>query len=73
MLASALLTVSAVLAPGPSLSATTTTSADLTQSQLTAAPDAIEEDSHCSPTFIRSLRADPNPCSSWNGTPRLEP
>jgi hypothetical protein len=29
--------------------------------------------SHCSPTFIRSLRADPNPCSSWNGTPRLEP
>jgi hypothetical protein len=30
-------------------------------------------DPHCSPTFMRSLRADPNPCSSCGGTPRLEP
>ena len=28
---------------------------------------------HCSPSFIRSLRADPNPCSSCGGTRRLEP
>ena len=28
---------------------------------------------HCSPTFIRPLRADPTPCSSCDGTPRLEP
>jgi hypothetical protein len=32
-----------------------------------------EDGPHCSPSFIRSLRADPNPCSSFDGTPRLEP